>query len=189
VVGNTERVGLGPIDEAYAIQRLAETHMRQVDIARKMGINQSEVSRRLRLLELPADIQRKVNQGEIAVDLALLSLAQPEGAKRDAAIRALVPTAISDTDVRVDENFINADGQVRNSQGGDGEAKPERRVADKAAKPRTVKQMRVELEAYATPEEGERTKAQVWLLTKLIPTGGTVRHISPLPRQINAGGF
>jgi ParB/RepB/Spo0J family partition protein len=166
VVENTQRVNLGPIDEAHAIRRLqAETPMRQKDIGYRMGLSQSEVSRRLKLLELPSPIRRKVNQGHIPVDAALRSLELPEGPKRDAAIQSLVSpakrtTADPPAASGQDANRISEDAQVRNE--------PAAEAAEKPVKPRTVKQILLELESYATPEEGERNAVQTWVLTKFV---------------------
>lgn len=111
-VGSSNRVPASG-DEAYAMRGLqTEAGTRQREIAHRMNLDQSMVSERLKLLGLPVAVQRKLNRGDIPIDLALRSLEAPEGAKRDAAIKSLgrqtvtlgrgepVPPSVSDSDVR-----------------------------------------------------------------------------------------
>jgi ParB-like chromosome segregation protein Spo0J len=65
VVENTQRVGLGPLDEAYAIQRMKAAGMNQAAIARKMAVSQATVTQRLKLLDLPVVVQKRVNLQEV----------------------------------------------------------------------------------------------------------------------------
>lgn len=165
IIENTQREQLGPVDQAYAIKLLSDSGVRQRHIAQRMNIDQSLVSKRLLLLDLPTDIQRQVNSGAITVDSALRSLepAAPSPALTSASARSH-PTVDSDKDVRNDENFINTDSDVLN-QDSSGEA-------FKPNKPKTVKQIVEELHQYATPEDYDpkvgRTAAQKWVLVKLI---------------------
>lgn len=167
IVENAQRAELGPVDQAYAIQQLAGTGMSQRNIAQKINLSLGLVSQRLRLLQLPASVQRGVNSGEISVDMALRTLDQPEGPRRDAAIESVrelfppSPSPISDKDVGSVQSLNASDTGVLN--------KTIQPKEDKQPKSKTAKQMIVELEGYATPEEGDRTPAQTWVLTKLIP--------------------
>jgi ParB/RepB/Spo0J family partition protein len=160
VVENTQRVGLGPLDEAYAIRELKRLGMTQSAIARKMGVSQATITQRIKLIELPATAQKRVNRGELAIETALIALDLPEGKERTEALKSLT------------ENPETAGRRKKSADSGE---EPEVVEGDsgkvvKLVKPKTAKKMLAELEEYATPDgDGERTKAQVWLLTKLVP--------------------
>jgi ParB family chromosome partitioning protein len=161
VVENTQRVGLGPLDEAYAIQRMKEDgSMNQATIARKMGVSQATITQRLKLLDLPAMTQKRINRGEVPVEAALLALGVEDEEGRKAAVRELAvrPTGRAKTTPAEEEG---EEGDVVEGDSGE---------VVKLVRPKTAKKMLAELEEYATPaDDTERTKAQVWLLTKLIP--------------------
>ena len=160
VVENTQRVGLGPLDEAYAIQQLKAAGMNQATIARKMGVSQATVTQRLKLLELPVMAQKRVNRGETPLELALVALDQPKGEERSAAIKALTERAATAGRGRKPVEEAEEGDVVEGDSG----------QVVKLLRPKTAKKMLAELEEYATPDgDGERTRAQVWLLTKLIP--------------------
>jgi ParB-like chromosome segregation protein Spo0J len=167
IVENAQRAELGPVDQAYAIQLLAGTGMSQRSIAQKMNISQPLVASRLRLLDLPATMQRQVNSGAVPVEVALRVLEQPAGPRREASAEAaqeLVAPAtleVSDKNVGSDQTMIASDTNVSN--------KPTQTKEEKPVRSKTAKQMIVELEGYAAPEKGGRTPAQTWVLTKLIP--------------------
>jgi ParB/RepB/Spo0J family partition protein len=156
IVENTQRVGLGPLDEAYAIQRLKETGLNQAAIARKMAVSQATVTQRLKLLELPVVAQKRVNRQEVPVEAALLALGA-EGEEREAAIKSLTTRPAG----RAKTVPAEEEGDVVEGDSGE---------VVKPVRPKTAKKMLAELEEYATPaDDAERTKAQVWILTKLIP--------------------
>jgi ParB family chromosome partitioning protein len=160
VVENTQRVGLGPLDEAYAIQRMKEAGMSQAVISRKMGVSQSTVTQRLKLLELPVMAQKRVNRGEMPLELALTALDIPKGEERSEALKSLTERVVtSGRGGRLAEGA--EEGETVEGDSGQ---------VVKLVRSKTAKKMLAELEEYATPDgDGERTKAQVWLLTKLIP--------------------
>ncbi len=65
LIENIHRQSLAPMDEAAALQRLADGGMKQRDIATRTGISQSQVSKRLALLKLPAEAQDAVRAGTL----------------------------------------------------------------------------------------------------------------------------
>ena len=164
IVENAQRVGLGPLDEAYAIQQLKAAGMSQAAISRKMGVSQATVTQRLKLLELPVMAQKRINTGEQSVISALIALDLPKGEERDMAVKALDRQVVT-LGLRKKPAEDAAEDAVEGEtvEGDSGQVV-------KVVRPRTGKKMLAELEEYATPDgDGERTKAQVWLLTKLIP--------------------
>ena len=81
IIENIQRHDLNPIEEARAYRRLSEEFtLSQEDIAKKMGRSRSSIANTLRLLQLPADIQRAVSDEKISEGhaKALLSIENPE---------------------------------------------------------------------------------------------------------------
>ncbi len=83
LVENVQRVDLGPIEEANAYTRLAETYGRtQEEIARTVGKSRSHVANMMRLLKLPSRAHDALAAGEITMGhaRALLAAADPDEA-------------------------------------------------------------------------------------------------------------
>lgn len=72
LVENLQRQDLNPIEEAKGFQRLVdEFGWDQYQVAAKVGVNQSNVSRRLTLLSLPEDVQKGVARGELSIEVGV----------------------------------------------------------------------------------------------------------------------
>jgi ParB family chromosome partitioning protein len=71
MIENLHRTGLNPIQEARGYQQLATRGMSQRAIAHALGVSQPQVSRRLKLLQLPAAAQASVAAGRLPVEDAL----------------------------------------------------------------------------------------------------------------------
>ncbi len=66
LIENIQRKELNPIEEAMAYDRLMKTfHMTQEEVAKKVGKSRPAVANTVRLLNLPAEIQRAVIEGKI----------------------------------------------------------------------------------------------------------------------------
>ena len=81
IVENVQRERLDPIEQANAYQRLLkECNLTQDEIAQKIGKDSSTITNMLRLLRLPAVIQKSVAAGEVSVGHArtLLVLEETE---------------------------------------------------------------------------------------------------------------
>jgi len=81
LIENIQRRELNPIEEAQAYERLMKTfNMTQEQVARKVGKSRPAVANTVRLLNLPAEIQRGVIEGKIMEGhaRALLGLVDPE---------------------------------------------------------------------------------------------------------------
>jgi ParB/RepB/Spo0J family partition protein len=88
LVENLQRKDLTALEEAAGFKRLAAMGQSQREIARQLGRSQGHVSKRLALLDLPADIRLAIEQGDaggitVADALELVKLA--EHPKRQAA--------------------------------------------------------------------------------------------------------
>jgi len=81
LIENLQREDLNPIEEARAFARLArEFHLRQEDIAQKVGKSRAAVANSMRLLDLDEQVQSFLTQDRISVGHAkvLLSLKSHE---------------------------------------------------------------------------------------------------------------
>jgi ParB family chromosome partitioning protein len=76
IVENVQRERLNPIEQANAYQRLLkECKLTQDEIAQKIGKDRSTITNMLRLLRLPKQIQKSVEEGIISVGHARTLLA------------------------------------------------------------------------------------------------------------------
>ncbi len=85
LVENIQREELNPIEEAQAFKRLIEEFQYTQDkVAEAVGKDRSTISNLLRLLKLPAEIQKSVYDGQLSVGhaRALLSLELADEQKR-----------------------------------------------------------------------------------------------------------
>ncbi|MEK7161998.1 MAG: ParB/RepB/Spo0J family partition protein, partial [Patescibacteria group bacterium] len=81
LIENIQRQELNPIEEAQAYERLMKTfNMTQEQVAKKVGKSRPAVANTVRLLNLPAEIQRGVIEGKIMEGhaRAILGLLDPE---------------------------------------------------------------------------------------------------------------
>ena len=81
IVENVQRHDLNPIEEGMAYQKLEnEFQMTQEEIAMKMGKSRSVVANKVRLLNLPIEIQKGLVEGKITEGhaKAILSINNPE---------------------------------------------------------------------------------------------------------------
>ena len=81
LIENIQRQELNPIEEAQAYDRLMKTfNMTQDQVAKKVGKSRPAVANTVRLLNLPAEVQRGVVEGKIMEGhgRALLGLNDPE---------------------------------------------------------------------------------------------------------------
>jgi ParB family transcriptional regulator, chromosome partitioning protein len=81
LIENIQRQELNPIEEAQAYDRLIKTFkLTQDQVAKKVGKSRPAITNTLRLLNLPAEIQRAVVEGKISEGhaRAILGLTDPE---------------------------------------------------------------------------------------------------------------
>ena len=66
LVENIQRTNLSPIEEAFAYQKiLDESQITQAELAKQVGKSQASIANKLRLLNLPNDIQQLVNEKQL----------------------------------------------------------------------------------------------------------------------------
>jgi ParB family chromosome partitioning protein len=81
LIENVQRQDLNPVEEALAYQRLInEFNMTQIQVAQKVGKSREVIANRVRLLDLPYEVQKNLSDGKITEGHAkvLLSIKNPE---------------------------------------------------------------------------------------------------------------
>jgi ParB family transcriptional regulator, chromosome partitioning protein len=87
LIENIQRENLNPIDEATAYRRLLdECALTQEALAEAVGKDRASIANHLRLLRLPADVQRQVSGGQLSMGQAraLVALENPVTVKKAA---------------------------------------------------------------------------------------------------------
>lgn len=74
LVENVHRAGLSPLEEARILSVLTDLGLSQREVSRQTGISQGQISKRLQLLDLPAELQDRIDDGGLAVTDALTIL-------------------------------------------------------------------------------------------------------------------
>jgi ParB family chromosome partitioning protein len=104
---NLLRADLSAIEEAAAYSRLADTFgLSHEAIAARLGRSRPAVSNTIRLLALPAPVQRAVVNGEITAGHARALLALPDDARRESMARQV---ADGEWSVRRTEHAVQAE--------------------------------------------------------------------------------
>ncbi|MYA02271.1 MAG: ParB/RepB/Spo0J family partition protein [Chloroflexi bacterium] len=70
LVENLQRLDLDPVEEASGYRSLVDAGWAQAEVARRVGRSRAHVSRRLRILTLPAEVQAMVSEGAVTVEHA-----------------------------------------------------------------------------------------------------------------------
>lgn len=95
LIENLQREDLDPIEEANAFAALTKEHgWKQTDLAAKIGVSQSHIANRIRLLNLPEAAQEAISTGKLTATAGkeLATLAKVP------AVREIIEEAIADED-------------------------------------------------------------------------------------------
>jgi ParB family chromosome partitioning protein len=104
IVENVQREALDPLEEAAAYQQLIEDFkLTHDDVARRVGKSRATVTNFLRLLQLPATVQRYVHDGTLKRGHAIALLGTPDRAFQEQLARRAVAEDLS---VRVIEEAV-----------------------------------------------------------------------------------
>ncbi|MBX3283995.1 MAG: ParB/RepB/Spo0J family partition protein [Acidimicrobiales bacterium] len=106
VVENLHRQDLNALEEAAAYQQLIDDfELSHDDVARRVGKSRSAITNTIRLLQLPAGIQKLVAEGQLAAGHARALLGTPDRAFQEALARRAVAEQLS---VREVEEAVRA---------------------------------------------------------------------------------
>lgn len=156
VVENLHRQDLNALEEAAAYQQLIEDFsLTQDQVATRVGRSRSAVANTIRLLQLPAPVQRLVIEGQLSAGHARALLATPDRAQQEALARQVVAERLTVRDV---EEMLRDD---------DGDEVEDDNVAEAVEKPssETVGETRdpgvLELEELLAARLETRVKVQL----------------------------
>lgn len=103
LIENVQRQDLSAIEEAKSyLQIMKQAHLSQEQVAKKIGKSQSAIANKIRLLNLPDDIQEGVIEGKITERHARALLSAPED-KQKAIYKEIVKKGLN---VRETESYI-----------------------------------------------------------------------------------
>jgi ParB family chromosome partitioning protein len=122
IVENLQRADLNPMEQARAFERLSrDFQMTQEQMAQRTGKNRTSIANFLRLLRLPAEIQSKVEAGELSFGhaRALLALESPESILKAAQKVVALAMSVRQTETLV-QGILNPESKKRPGE----EAKP-----------------------------------------------------------------
>ena len=109
VVENLHRQDLNALEEAAAYQQLMEDFaFTQDQVATRVGRSRSAVANTIRLLHLPAPVQRLVIEGQLSAGHARALLAAPDAASQQALARRVVKERLTVRDI---EELLRGEGE------------------------------------------------------------------------------
>jgi ParB family transcriptional regulator, chromosome partitioning protein len=96
LIENIQRTDLNPIEEAAAYKNLMDfSNLSQDDLAARLGKNRSTVANALRLLKLPIEIQKSIEEGKVSSGHARALLSVTDAKARDKLYMELLSGEIS----------------------------------------------------------------------------------------------
>jgi ParB family transcriptional regulator, chromosome partitioning protein len=123
IVENIQRHDLNPIEEAKSYKKLSEEfEMAQEEIAVKLGKSRSAVANKIRLLNLPVEIQKALIEGKITEGHAKLLLAIPNPEKQRAFYELIIKNNLTvrqtedktkDITVHTHKRSLNVDPKIK----------------------------------------------------------------------------
>jgi ParB family transcriptional regulator, chromosome partitioning protein len=123
LVENVQRHDLNPVEEARAYKKLADDfQMSQEEIARKIGKSRPAVANKIRLLNLPIEIQRSIIEGKISEGHAKAILAIDNQEKQRALFELILKNNLTvrqtedktkEVSVRAHKRIVNIDPEVK----------------------------------------------------------------------------
>jgi ParB family chromosome partitioning protein len=145
LIENIQREDLNPIEEAQAYRKLIETvGLTQESLADRVGRDRSYITNYLRLLRLPADIQRLLAEGKLSTGHArtLLGLEQIDEQRRIA--RRIIERGLSVRETEALVRRLTEGGASRKVRGqGPSTSDPNVRAAEEKLRRRLSTQVRI----------------------------------------------
>jgi len=104
LIENIQRQELNPIEEALAYQKLMQDYgLTQDELARQVGKDRSSIANHLRLLKLPSEIQKMLEDGRLSMGHARALLALDDESRQISLARDIIANQIS---VRETEKLV-----------------------------------------------------------------------------------
>ncbi len=105
LVENIQRDNLNAIEKAYAYEKLIDDfNFTQQDVARRIGKSRETVTNSLRLLKLPAEVQRAISENKISEGHGRVILTLPNSDKQILLLNKILKGKLS---VRQAENLVS----------------------------------------------------------------------------------
>ena len=134
LIENIQRTDLNPIEEAAAYKNLMDfSQLSQDEVAARVGKNRSTVANALRLLRLPADMQKSIEEGGISPGHARALLSVIDQKSREKLYREIIAGQLSVREAEKRAGVLNggaADGDK--AAGGDKTAETAKAAAKRA---------------------------------------------------------
>jgi ParB family chromosome partitioning protein len=112
LIENIQRSDLNPIEEAAAFKNLMDfSSLSQDELAARVGKNRSTVANALRLLKLPIEIQKSIEEGKVSSGHARALLSVTDATSRDKLYREILTNDVSVREVEKRAAAINTDKQ------------------------------------------------------------------------------
>jgi len=109
LIENIQRTDLNPIEEAAAYKNLMDfSKLSQDDLAARMGKNRSTVANSLRLLKLPVEIQKSIEEGSISSGHARALLSVNDVKSRDKLYKEILTSGVSVREAEKRAGTLNA---------------------------------------------------------------------------------
>jgi len=111
LIENIQRTDLNPIEEAAAYKNLMDfSGLSQDELAVRMGKNRSTVANALRLLKLPVEIQKSIEEGKISPGHARALLSVTNVKAREKLYREILAEEVSVREAEKRASVLNTDG-------------------------------------------------------------------------------
>jgi len=110
LIENIQRSDLNPIEEAAAFKNLMDfSNLSQDELAMRMGKNRSTVANALRLLKLPIEIQKSIEEGKVSSGHARALLSVTDVKSRDKLYREILAGEVSVRETEKRATAINSE--------------------------------------------------------------------------------
>jgi len=128
LIENIQRSDLNPIEEAAAYKNLMDfSNLSQDELAMRMGKNRSTVANALRLLKLPIEIQKSIEEGKVSSGHARALLSVTDTKARENLYRELLTNDISVREAEKRATALNeggAKGKTSSAKNSKGKKRP-----------------------------------------------------------------
>jgi len=115
LIENIQRTDLNPIEEAAAYKNLMDfSNLSQDELALRMGKNRSTVANALRLLKLPIEIQKSIEEGKVSSGHARALLSVTDAKARDKLFMELLTGDISVRETEKKASALNSEKSKEN---------------------------------------------------------------------------